>query len=146
MEVLQRPYNQGKTFSAFYAMVNINNINTIIEKHYQECKKLHGKNTKEEKDVDPDYIVINKKKLDKKYLASYYKLLWVKYLDESEELVEYLKKHRDLTGIFKSKRTEDLQSSVIKQYINNGRESIMREVTIKEFISITGWSKWKSCF
>ena len=138
MKILECSSKGDKRFSAFYAMVSIDNVNKSIENHYQKCKRVNGKVINNGKGVNPDYIFIRGKALDKKYLTPYYKLLWVKYLDKNKDLVEYLKQYDDFTDMFKTKNTINCQADVIRQYIKLGRESIINEDIVKEFISIIG--------
>ena len=56
----------------------------------------------------------------------FYKLLWVKYLDDNPELVEYAKTYDDFHDMFKGKST-NCQADVIKQYIKQGKNSIIEE-------------------
>lgn len=57
----------------------------------------------------------------------WYKLLWCKYLDENPELVKYASGFEDFTDEFKGKSTVNSQADVIKQYIKEGRKSIIDE-------------------
>ena len=79
-------------------------------------------------------VVINGKEMDKKYLTPFYKLLWVKYLDQHSELVEYASQFDDFHDIFKGKNTINCQADVVRQYIKQGRKSIMEEDLVREFI------------
>ena len=72
--------------------------------------------------------------LIKKYLTPWYKLLWVKYLDNNPEIVEYASQFDDFHDIFKGKNTINCQADVVRQYIKQGRESIIEEC--KEFIEL----------
>ncbi|GMX64532.1 hypothetical protein Elgi_38010 [Paenibacillus elgii] len=60
------------------------------------------------------------------YLSQWYKMLWVKYLDDNPELVEYAKGFDDFNDIFKGKSL-NCQADVIRQYIKQGRESLVEE-------------------
>lgn len=109
--------------------------NANIETHYQNCKKFNDASIVSVKGKNPDYIIINNLKLDKIYLTPFYKLLWVKYLDAHPDLVEYASKFDDFHDIFKGKNTINCQADVIRQYIKQGRQSIMEEELVKELIS-----------
>ncbi|GAA4879506.1 hypothetical protein GCM10023310_69600 [Paenibacillus vulneris] len=53
-------------------------------------------------------------------------MLWVKYLDDNPELVEYAKGFDDFNDIFKGKSL-NCQADVVRQYIKQGRESLVEE-------------------
>lgn len=124
-----------KRFSAFFAWLKLYGKCANIETHYQSCKRFNDNTITNAKGRNPDYIVINGKELDKKYLTPFYKLLWVKYLDGHPELVEYASQFDDFHDIFKGKNTINCQADVIRQYIKQGRKSIMNEELVKDFIN-----------
>lgn len=83
--------SQGdKRFSAFYAEVRILNRFTNIERHYQSSKKFDGKSSGSNKGRIPLYVKIGNLRLEPKYLTPWYKILWVRYLDEHPELVSLI--------------------------------------------------------
>lgn len=133
MKILECSSKGDKRFSAFYANVSVFGKCTSIENHYQNCKQFNDKTITNAKGKKPDYIIINNIKLDSKYLTPFYKLLWVKYLDLNPHLVEYAKQFDDYNDIFKGKSI-NCQADVIRQYIKNGRDSIMNEC--EDFIEI----------
>lgn len=134
MSVLECSSKGDKRYSAFFAWVKLYGKTANIETHYQNCKKFNDPTITKVKGQQPDYIVINGKELDKKYLTPFYKLLWVKYLDEHPELVEYASQFDDFHDIFKGKNTINCQADVVRQYVKQGRQSIMDEELVKEFI------------
>lgn len=101
-----------------------------IENHYQLCKRFGDevpKTWRDAKGRQPTHINLKGKDLDVKYLSQWYKLLWVKYLDEHPHLVKYEKQFDDFSDMFKGKNTINCQVDVIKQYVKEGRESIINE-------------------
>jgi len=132
MRILECSSKGDKRFSAFYAHVSVYGKNKSIEDHYQSCKGFNIKPIKI-KGATPDYIIINNIIYNKKYLTPYYKLLWVKYLDEHKELVEYAKNYNDYNDIFKG-HSVNCQADVIRQYIKRGRDSIFKEKIVQDFI------------
>ena len=68
-------------------------------------------------------------------------MLWVKYLDNNPELVEYASEYDDYNDMFKGRYTVNCQADVIRQYIKQGRSSIMNEANVKELNSIM--KSWK---
>jgi hypothetical protein len=133
-KILECSSRGDKRFSAFYAYVEFNGIYANIETHYQACKKFNRPVTKP-KGHKPDYIEINGKTFEIKYLTPFYKLLWVKYLDDHPELVGYASEFDDFHDMFKGKNTINCQADVIRQYVKDGRESIINEELVKELLS-----------
>lgn len=134
MNTLECSSKGDKKFSAFYAYTTVFGIYDSIEHHYQNCKRFNIQPIKI-KGASPDYIEIYGIKLDKKYLTPYYKLLWVKYLDNNKDLVEYAEQFDDYNDIFKG-HSINCQADVIRQYVKQGRSSIMNEELVKEFCNI----------
>ena len=139
MNILECSSRGDKRFSAFYAYVSIYGINKSIENHYQSCKGFNIEPIKR-KGSKPDFITINNIRCDVKYLTPYYKLLWVKYLDEHKELVEYANKFDDYNDMFKG-HSINCQADVVRQYVKEGRSSIMKEELVREFIKILNNAK-----
>lgn len=131
MNILECSSKGDKRFSAFYAYISVFGLNKSIENHYQGCKGFNVEPIKR-KGAKPDYIIINGNRYDVKYLTPFYKLLWVKYLDEHPKLVEYAKQFDDYNDIFKG-HSINCQADVIRQYTKQGRKSIMNEELIIEF-------------
>lgn len=136
LNILECSTKGDKRFSSFYAYVNVFGHGATIEHHYQSCKRFNDPSIKNPKGREPDYIEIVGLKLDKKYLTPYYKLLWVEYLDKHPELVQYASKFDDFHDIFRSYNSTNCQADVIRQYIKEGRESIMNEELVQEFLKL----------
>lgn len=136
MKILECSSKGDKRFSAFYAEVEVFGRRTNIERHYQSCKRFNDTTIKKAKGKAPDYIVVNNIKLDVKFLTPFYKLLWLKYLDSNPALVEYAKQFDDYNDIFKGKSI-NCQADVIRQYIKEGRESILQDELVMEFLDKT---------
>ena len=136
MKILECSSKGDKRFSAFYAYVEVFGRNTNIERHYQSSKKFYDANITKAKGLQPDYMEIDGKQIDKKYLTAWYKLLWVKYLDQHKELVDYANEFDDFNDIFKGKKSINCQADVIRQYVKQGRESIMQENDVVELLMI----------
>lgn len=130
-----------KRFSAFYAKVEVFGVFDSIEVHYQGVKEffdlgsgllVKAQNWEEakewqKKDRMPVRVNINGKILPFDFLTQFYKLLWVKFLDANAPLVEYAKQFDEFTDMFRGKKTMNCQADVIKQYVKEGKESIMKE-------------------
>ena len=134
MKILECSSKGDKRFSSFYAKVSFYGKVDSIENIYQSVKRDKNGN-KVKKGQYVSYININNIILDSKYLTPFYKLLWVKYLDENLHLVSYAKQFDDYNDMFKGKSI-NCQADVIRQYIKYGRESIMEELLVKELINI----------
>lgn len=136
MNVLECSSKGDKRFSAFYAYVDAFGRNTNIERHYQSCKRFYDETITKAKGKSPDYLMIGGNLLDIKYLTPWYKVLWVRYLDQHPELVEYASQFDDFHDIFKGKNTINCQADVVRQYIKEGRDSIMNEELVLELREI----------
>jgi hypothetical protein len=116
-------------FSAFYAEITLFNKKDSIENFYQLSKRFGNKvpnNWRESKGKKPTHFSINGFDYDVSLLGQWYKLLWAIYLDKNPHLVEYASSFSDYRDKFKGKST-NCQADVIRQYIKNGRESIIED-------------------
>lgn len=132
--ILECSSKGDQRFSAFYAKVSSFGKVASIEEHYQLCKRFRTpyetiipKTVEEAKGKTPSHIELNGVEYDIGYLTLYYKGLWMAYLDQHPELVEYAKQFDSYSDMFKGKSI-NCQADVIRQYIKEGRESIEREV------------------
>lgn len=135
-------------FSAFGARVKVFGVENTIESHYQQAKVvITGRDVYGEpiayvagKGKRPSAMRLMKRAgiytyLDVKYITPFYKLLWVKYLDEHPELVEYASQFDDFHDMFKGKSI-NCQADVIREYIKLGRNHIMNDPLVIEFKQI----------
>lgn len=141
MKILECSSKGDKRYSAFYAKINVFGVYDSIENHYQNCKRdakgnIAGKGKKVEK-----IIIVNKTgtthMLSPDFLTAYYKLLWCCYLDNNPELVEYASKFDDYNDMFKGKAI-NCQADVIRQYIKQGRKSILNEASVQYLRKVIG--------
>jgi hypothetical protein len=123
-----------KKASAMYARVEAFGRIDTIENHYQSVKR--------DKDGNPvakgkkvDHIEIYGHKLSPRYLTPLYKVLWGKYLDENEDVVKHLSQFDEFTDMFRGKCI-NCQADVIKQYIKEGRQSILQEEDVQELLRL----------
>lgn len=122
-------------FSAFYAKVECLGKIDTIENHYQNAKRAEDGSYVTKGSYTHHFVLnINYKDIsrefifDAKYLTAFYKMLWVKYLDNHKTYVEYAATFDDYHDMFKGKNTINCQTDVIRQYIKQGRESIITEI------------------
>lgn len=132
INVLECSTKGDKRFSAFGAYVEVFGKRDSIENHYQTCKRF-GKNGdivpkswREAKGKQPTAIEINGYRYPVEDLSAFYKLLWVKYLDQHPALVQYAKQFDDFHDIFKGHST-NCQADVIRTYIKLGRIVLMED-------------------
>ena len=140
MKILECSSKGDKRFSAFYAKVKVFGKEDSIERHYQNCKRdKYGNIAGKGKRVYTMCITKRNKTIELpcKYLTAYYKLLWCCYLDHNPELVKYALEFDDYNDMFKGKAI-NCQADVIRQYIKNGRKSILQEEDVIEFRKIVG--------
>lgn len=136
--VLQCDSSGDKRFSAKFAKIEVYDKLDTIERHYQLCKRFGNKipqNDYEFKGKSPTHIEINGIELDKSFLSAYYKLLWVKYLDANPNLVSYAKNFDYFVDKFRGKSV-NCQADIIKQYVKEGRSSIMNDREVKQLCQI----------
>jgi hypothetical protein len=136
MKVLECSSHGDIRFSAFGAKVNLYGVYDTIENHYQTSKRFGNYKPRtwgQAKGKQPTHFSINDTDFDLKHLASFYKLLWLEYLDCHPELVEYAMQYDDFSDKFKGK-SSICQADVIRQYIKEGRESILSDC--KEFLEL----------
>lgn len=131
MNILECSSKGDKRFSAFYAKVSVFGKVDSIEHHYQRCKKFNYP-VSNPKGKKPTHIEINGVKYDIKYLTPFYKLLWIKYLDQHPELVKYARTFDEYNDMFKGKSV-NCQADVIREYIRN-RTSLL--ASCKEFVDL----------
>lgn len=117
-------------FSAYYARVTLFGKTKTIEEWYQLSKrfgKIRPMSVREAKGKAPTHLIINGKRYSAHYLTQWYKLLWLKYLDDHPELVQYAAQFDEFTDKFRGKRIVNCQADVIRQYVKQGRQSIIDE-------------------
>lgn len=126
MRILECSSRGDRRFSALYAKVTFDSYSDTIEGHYQGCKRFNGAEPPygRVKGKKPDYIEIKGKKLEVKYLTPFYNLLWLIYLDNHPDYVEFLKQCDDYSDMFKGK-AYNCQADVIRKYIKECRDSIL---------------------
>ena len=136
MKILECSSKGDKRYSAFYAKVNVFGKYDSIENHYQLCKRFGNfipSSWRDAKGKIPTHFNLKGKDIDINLLGQFYSLLWVKYLDENPELVEYASQFDEFNDIFKGKSL-NCQADVVRKYIKQGRKSILEECG--EFIEI----------
>lgn len=139
-EPLECSTKGDKRYSAYYAKVDVFGVVNSIENHYQLSKRVGNyipTDVMAVKGVTPTHFVINKYGqelvFDVKYLSSWYKLLWYKYLDSNPELVKYAQDFDEFTDMFKG-HSVNCQADIIKQYVKKGRASVYKDCI--EFINL----------
>lgn len=137
MKILECSSKGDKRFSAFYAKIKLFGKYDSIENHYQLSKRIGNFAPKTWRDIKGKkltHIHINGKDYDLKYTIAFYELMWVKYLDDYPELVEYAKKFDDFHDMFMSKNAVVCQADVIRDYVKNGRNYVINKH--KEFLKL----------
>jgi hypothetical protein len=142
MKILECSSKGDKRFSAFYAKITAWKRFDSIENHYQTCKRFDDFvpiGWQDGKGREPTHIELNGKRYDKRFLSQWYKMLWVNYLDNNPELVEYARGFDDFNDIFKGK-SQNCQADVIRQYIKQGRQSL-----VDDYQELMDLFKTKTC-
>lgn len=133
-KILECSSKGDRRFSAMYANVSVHGSVNTIENHYQTSKRFDdpasstlvpSSTAREAKGRKPTYFVVNGFIYPLEFLSMWYKLLWMKYLDQRPELVEYASHFDVFIDMFKGKNTRNCQADVITQYVKEGRQSIV---------------------
>ena len=119
MKILECSSAGDKRFSAFYAKVTFNGVYDTIENHYQQCKR-DANNNPCRKGQRVAYCVIKNKQLPATYLTAYYRLLWLKYLKEHPDLVEYATQFDEFTDKFRGKAI-NCQADCVRAFVKKDR-------------------------
>jgi len=133
-----------KRFSALFAKVTLFGEEQTIEEWYQYSKRFGIKDVKNyhwkqikgmSKWLKISHIRINGYKYDAKYLHTWYKTLWLIYLNKNPELVEYLKQFDEYNDRFKEKG-HICQADVIRQYMRNRKSLVLECITFASIIGV----------
>jgi uncharacterized phage-like protein YoqJ len=130
-KILECSSKGDKRFSSFYALVTVFGKRSSIEHHYQMAKRFGEEEPKSWKDAKgrvPSHFEVNGWAYPVEDLDGWYKYLWLIYLDGHPELVEYARKFDGFRDSFAGKNTVNNQADVIRQYVKEGRESILIEL------------------
>lgn len=133
MKTLECSINGDKQFSEQYAKVKVSGVVDTIYNHYQLCKRymvnstvFAPKSPSEHLGESPAYFTVNGIDLPIDYLGQFYKLLWVKYLSNNKELVQYVSKFDKITDAIKNELWED-KLKIITLFVKGGREVAMED-------------------
>lgn len=130
IKVLECSTNGDDRFSALRAKVKVDGKLDTIENHYQLSKRFNGiapLNWRDAKGKQPTSFVIGDREIMVTYLTEWYKLLWCKYLDAHPELVLFASDYDDFSDMFRGKNTVNCQADVVRQYVKEGRASLISE-------------------
>lgn len=128
MKVLYCDSRGDKRFSALYAKVAAFGVEHTIEEHYQLAKRLSGQpaptHWKQMKGKKPDFVEIAGHDFPVERLTNWYALLWVWYLDDHPDLVEYAKGFDQFVDRMAGQAMNH-QDTMIQRYVKKGRESLL---------------------
>ena len=130
IKVLECSSKGDTRFSALSAKVLVNGNLDTIENHYQLSKRFNGLaplDWRDAKGKQPTSFVVGDREIAFMYLSQWYELLWCKYLDAHPELVEFASNYDDFSDRFRGKKTINCQADVIRQYVKEGRDSLIAE-------------------
>ena len=126
-KVLECSSKGDKRFSAMFAQVKAFGVMDTIENHYQKCKRdADGNPVKKGQPVN--HIVLIRRNFSAEMLTPWYRMLWIKYLDQNPELVAHAKQFDEFTDMFRSSNMINCQADVIKAYITD-REQLLQSVS-----------------
>lgn len=124
--------NGFKELSPEVATVKLYGENLTIEEHILKTKKEILINNK-----SYNYITIDKKDLDFKFLEQYYSALWVKYFDNNPDLVDKIRKMEN-KEFYSSKASvlDNIHIDIISKFFKVGRYIVVRDY--KELRDVLG--------
>jgi len=126
-KVLECSSKGDKRFSAMYAKVNAFGVMDTIENHYQQSKRnATGQPVKKGQPVD--HVVLNRRQFSAEMLTQWYRLLWIKYLSQNPDLIEYASQFDEFTDMFRGKNTINCQADVIRDYVTD-RAGLIQSVS-----------------
>lgn len=124
------------------AKVTLFGVTSTIENWYQLSKCFNSKRPKsvnqakhiQHKGHSPTSFFVGNREFDVKYLSSWYEMLWMVYLKQNPDLVEYAKQFDEFSDCFKRANTINCQADVIRDYVNLGRDGMVERN--REFLDI----------
>ena len=133
-----------KRFSALYAKVLAFGVRDTIENLYQKSKRNSaGRSVGKGQPVD--HMVLGGHRYPAAMLTGWYRLLWIRYLDDNPGLVEYARQFDEFTDMFRGKNTINCQADVIRDYIANREQLLQSAKGLLDSIRQTRKTKMKTC-
>lgn len=114
-------------FSALHARVSVFGRTAAIEEHYQLSKRFGAKKPRSWRDAKgrkPTHLEIGDRVLPVEYLTAWYAALWLKYLDQHPELVEYARTFDVFRDSFAKPGTNS-QAEMVRLYAKQGRRALL---------------------
>lgn len=138
MKILECSSKGCRELSAYGAYINFFGKYDCIERLYQSVKRDKF-DQQAPKGAKVDHIIIFNGslhiRLEPRFLTPLYKLMWCCYLDSKPELVEYASQFDYFNDMFRGKSI-NCQADIIRQYVKDGRRSILEEPDVKELREI----------
>lgn len=126
-KVLECSSRGDRRFSALFAMVKIASKEQSIEEWYQNAKRTaDGKRAGKGKPFDHIIDPFTGDKLPAGEASNLYKGLWITYLTNHPDLVEYAKGFDEFHDMFRGKNTVNCQADVVAAFVRDS-ESFIRE-------------------
>lgn len=133
-KVLECSSRGDKRFSPIYAKVAIHGKEKSIEEWYQSSKrsadgKKVGRNEDFEYFVDP----YTNDKLSKTEAPYFYRGLWITYLKNNPDLVEFASQYDEFSNIYDGKKIENSHHWIIAAYVKGDRERYIEVVKASDW-------------
>lgn len=124
--ILECSSRGDRRFSALYAQVKVCGRLATIEEHYQLAKRFPWapRHWREAKGRRPTHLEICGRRFPVSYLTAWYALLWLLYLDQHPELVEYARQFDGFRDSF-ARPGCNSQAKMIELYVKRGREGLL---------------------
>lgn len=133
MKILECSANGDTRFSEQHVKIKVSGVTDTIYNHYQLCKRyminstiFAPKSPDNRLGEAPSYFTVNGIDLPIDYLEQFYKLLWIKYLGNNAELVQYASSFNKLNDEIKNELWE-AKLRIINLFVKEGRESAMED-------------------
>lgn len=128
-KVLECSSRGDKRFSALYAMVTIKGKEQSIEEWYQNARRSSdGKRAGKGKPCDHIICPFTGDKLPAKDAADLYRGLWITYLSNNPNLVEYASQFDEFINSFKGNSLDTSPDEVIGAYVKGNRDFYVESV------------------
>lgn len=127
MRILECSSRGDRRFSALYAKVEVCGRLATIEEHYQLAKRFPWapRSWREAKGKRPTHLEIYGRCFPVSYLTAWYAYLWLKYLDEHPELVDFARGFDVFRDSF-ARPGANSQAEMIRLYVKEGRKALLR--------------------
>lgn len=133
-KVLECSVRGDRRFSALFAKVSINKKERSIEEWYQDARRTaDGKKAGKGKPFDHIVDPFTGDKLPANEAPWFYRGLWITYLSNNPDLVEYASQFDEFSNAFSGKGLENCPEEIIGAYVKGDRQ---------RYVDVVRCSQW----